>query len=275
MHAFCVSSIEPLVRFTSRATCSGLPQPAGNGTFWGATRFFLKREAAAAEARGAAKEALKALPPAERKRKAAEAREEKEAKKARRADILAKAAAVQLADDRVFDDCDDVRKALAEFFAEGSVPKSDFLNIVRPPGHPTAAPHGSCCRGSCSDNVCAVGAGRGPREPALGVHAQEGRDGWRGQRHLPRGALWLAQRRCSHPHPRAASARAPLPHCVPPPCCHRHAAPQGWRFLERLRVAEGRPKSQKRLRSEAAHPMGRELRDATNDLFVVPIGCWP
>jgi hypothetical protein len=122
--------------FASFMKQKGTWKGTGNGTFWAATRFFTAREARDKAAAAQAAQAAKALPPAERKRKAADDAGARAAKKAAGAALLARIAATPLPDARVLDDCDDVRRACAAFLAEGLCTQAAFLAALDPSGAP-------------------------------------------------------------------------------------------------------------------------------------------
>jgi hypothetical protein len=202
--------------FASFMKQKGTWKGTGNGTFRGATRFFLAREKAAK----AASAADKALPPAERKRKAADASGERAAKKAAGDALLARIAATPLpaADcdefgrPRCFDDCDDVRKACAAFVAEGLCTQAAFLAALDPSGAPVNG-------NSLGTFLRIKGATAG-----------------------------------------AGSKMFPL----------------AYAFFEKRRIAEGRPKSAKRLRAEIEFPFGRSCETDYSGRekmwFCVPLG---
>lgn len=168
----------------------------GNGTFWGATRFFQRREAAC-------KAAAQAVPACERKRKTADEAGARAAKKRAGEALLARLAATALeqVDENggavVYDDCDDVRRACAAFLAEGLTTQAAFLAALEPRGPPVNGNSlGSFLRGKGASD----GAGN---------------------------------------------------------MTYRLA----YAFFERRRIADGRPKSAKRLRAEAEFgPAGRSTQ---------------
>jgi hypothetical protein len=97
-----------------------------NGVYWGAHHFFLARERQEKEE----KKKEKALPVADRKRKAeADAGEAAQKKKARE-DLLAAIDKIELEDCNVYDDCDEVRKKSLEFIAESGITQIEFLRVI-------------------------------------------------------------------------------------------------------------------------------------------------
>ena len=98
-----------------------------NGTFWGAQRFFIAREAEAK----AAKAAEKMLPTAEKKRKRDADADGKQAKKTALAALLEKARSTVLpANQGVFDSCDEVRKKSLEFMASTGMTQTAFIKVA-------------------------------------------------------------------------------------------------------------------------------------------------
>jgi hypothetical protein len=194
--------------FASFMKQKGTWKGTGNGTFTAATRFFTAREARDKAAAAAAVQAAKALPPAERKRKAADDAGAKSAKKAAGAALLARIAATALPDGRVFDDCDDVRRACAAFVAEGLVTQAAFLAALDPSGAPV---NGNSLGSYLRMKGATAGAG-----------------------------------------------------------CKVYAL--GYAFFEKRRIAEGRPKSAKRVRAEAEFPNGRSCETERKEYlwFCVP-----
>jgi hypothetical protein len=182
--------------FASFMKQKGTWKGTGNGTFWGATRFFQRREAAAQAQK-------KAVPASERKRKSADEAAERAAKKRAGEALLARIAATELEqlDENgsavVYDDCDDVRRACAAFLAEGLTSQAAFLAALEPRGPPVNGNSlGSFLRGKGAMD------GSGNKTYRL-----------------------------------------------------------AYAFFERRRIAEGRPKSAKRLRSEAEFgPAGRSTQ---------------
>mmetsp|Transcript_8628 Transcript_8628/g.14334 ORF Transcript_8628/g.14334 Transcript_8628/m.14334 type:complete len:213 (-) Transcript_8628:275-913(-) len=94
-----------------------------NGVYWGAQRFFIKREEKA-------KVAKASLPKADRKRKATEEAGEKAEKKLRLSSLLTSLDAIQLDNDNVYDDCDDIRKKSNEFIAAHCPSLSDWYKAI-------------------------------------------------------------------------------------------------------------------------------------------------
>jgi len=94
-----------------------------NGVYWGAQRFFIKREEKA-------KVAKASLPKADRKRKATEEAGEKAEKKLRLSSLLTSLDAIQLDNDNVYDDCDDIRKKSNEFIAAHCPSLSDWNKAI-------------------------------------------------------------------------------------------------------------------------------------------------
>ena len=118
-----------------------------NGTFWGAQRFFLRRDA---EKRAAAA----MMPTAEKKRKREHQADEKAAKKTQLAELLQKVRALpgpeksvpcrppicakNCPGTAVYDTCDEVRKKSLEFMASTGMTQTAFLReIASTAGKPT------------------------------------------------------------------------------------------------------------------------------------------
>lgn len=103
-----------------------------NGVFWGAQRFFVKREAADKKRKAEEKAAQKHLPAADRKRKLEEAAGQMASKKSTLDELLAKIRAIDADVERhgIYDTCDEVRKKSLEFMAEYGMTQASFLREI-------------------------------------------------------------------------------------------------------------------------------------------------
>ena len=114
---------------------------SGNGTFWGATRFFTAREKSAKAEKAAEKAAMATMPAAEKKRKREADAAASSSKKNSIADLLAKVRAVdddEVSSKGVYDTCDEVRKKSLEFMASTGMTQTAFLReIASTAGKPT------------------------------------------------------------------------------------------------------------------------------------------
>ena len=119
-----------------------------NGVYWGAHRFFFKRDQQK-------KAEAKKLSAADKKRKAQENSADQSLKKSKIVDLLKAVADITLeagpdGSVPVFDDCDDVRKKSLEFMAANGMSKAEWLRLI-----------GDIASKSWRDFVAFKGAGKG------------------------------------------------------------------------------------------------------------------